>query len=42
MQRDLAFFGEYRDDRTYGNSGAIVLKNGDWLILTRRRRAKHA
>lgn len=39
-KRDLLFTNEHRDGSTYGSSGAVIFKEGDWLILTRRERVK--
>jgi len=34
--KDLTFYWEYRTEEVRGNSGAVVFKDGDWFLLTRR------
>ena len=39
-RRRLAFVGEYRTPQVRGSSGAVVFREGEWLILTRWNRIK--
>lgn len=36
MRKTLTFENEYKTRDTYGSSGAVIYRHGDWLILTRR------
>ena len=31
---------EYRTDNVYGSSGAILIREGDWLVLLRRNKSR--